>query len=76
MANCEHVYRLTGHNSAIMPGSKFYFFHASLNCVACFKSVHQKTARGVAETRFVVVVALLFYVHGIYLRPCRGSQLT
>ena len=26
--------------------------------------------------RFVVVVALLFYVHGEHLRSCRDGQLT
>ena len=28
------------------------------------------------EKHFVVVVALLFYIHGKHLRPCRDGQLT
>ena len=58
-----------------LPYSHFYFFPAltSSNSVAFIDST---TCVVAFRSSFVVVVELLFYVHGKHLRSCRDGQLT
>ena len=52
---------------------KYMYFYVSYHICACQLSYLD---RNLTISVVVVVVALLFYVHGKHLRSCRDGQLT
>ena len=59
----------------------FFFFDYSLmtkldHCLLCSIYYYRRLSNYMYGDGIVVVVALLFYVHGKHLRSCRDGQLT
>ena len=52
------------------------FFFGQKDSLKSYKTAFFNVYYAISSSIFVVVVVLLFYVHGKYLRSCRNGQLT